>query len=203
MVELGADKMLELGLGDDSEEEGMEGGLHDWLEGVWPSLELEPPTEVPHIVPLKALFSERAVIRPEDDQRVLDQYFHSDELKAVSAPIISNDLMCRPDYNRDFRSIHLTKPTELDYELGDALEIFPSNDRDRVSEFLQNYSPDVGEHTVVKLHALAMDGDISLGALCTHVLDLFGKPSEHFLQQLATFEPDEEERKTQRWIPIS
>jgi hypothetical protein len=37
MVELGAAKMLELGLGDDSEEEEMDGGLHDWLEDVWPS----------------------------------------------------------------------------------------------------------------------------------------------------------------------
>ena len=37
---------------------------------------------------------------------------------------------------------------------------------------------------------------MSLGCLFTNVLDLFGKPSMHFMQQLATFETDEEERKT-------
>ena len=39
MEALGATKMLKLGLGDDSADEGLEQGLHDWLEDVWPALE--------------------------------------------------------------------------------------------------------------------------------------------------------------------
>jgi sulfite reductase alpha subunit-like flavoprotein len=194
MEELGAKKMLALGLGDDSADEGMEQGLHDWLEGVWAALEVPPPAEVPHIIPVKALFSEKAVIRPEDDHRALEQFFHSDDIKAVSVPVVSNEMMCRPDYNRDFRTIRVAKGSDLEYDLGDALEIFPRNDKEKVADFLHQYSSEFGETTVVKLHAFGIDGDISLGALFTYVLDLFGKPSKHFLQQLATFETDEEER---------
>lgn len=194
MEELGAKKILVLGAGDDSAEEGMEQGLHDWLDSAWPALELPPPAEVPHIIPVKALFSERAVIRPEDDQRALEQFFRSDEINAVSVPIVSNDMMCRPDYNRDFRTIRIAKGNDLNYELGDALEIFPHNDPESVTHFLDTYSSDFGDSTVVTLHAYGIDGDISLGALFTSVLDLFGKPTKHFLQQLATFETSEEER---------
>jgi len=196
LEELGAEKMLSLGMGDDSAEEGMEQGLHDWLEKVWPALEVPPPKEVPHIEPIKVLFSERAVLSPEDDKLALDQFFHSDDIHAKSVPIISNELMCRPDYSRDFRTIRIDQLNDLKYELGDALEIFPQNDPERVSKFLHEYSPDFGDHTVVKLHSWGINGDISLLALFTYVLDLFGKPSKHFLHQLATFETDAEEQKT-------
>ena len=194
LEELGAQKILPLGTGDDSAEEGMEQGLHDWLDQVWPALEVPPPKEVPHIEPIKVIFSERAVLSPEDDKRAIDQFFHSDGIHAKSAPIISNDLMCSPDYNRDFRTIRIDQG-DLKYELGDALEIFPQNDPEKVSQFLHEYSSDFGDHTVVKLHSWGINGDISLSALFTYVLDLFGKPSKHFLHQLATFETDAEEQK--------
>lgn len=48
----------------------------------------------------------------------------------------------------------------------------------------------------MKVHSWGINGDISLQALFTYVLDLFGKPSKHFLHQLATFETDAEEQKT-------
>ena len=196
MVALGAKSMIPIGLGDDSAEEGMEQGLIEWLDKVWPALELPPPEEVPHITPVDCSFSERAVIRPEDDQRMLEHFFHSDDIHAVSSAVLSNELMCRPDYNRDFRTIRFAKGSALEYNLGDALEIFPHNDPEKVANFLHDYSPDFGEHTVVKLHAWGMNGEISLGALFTYVLDLFGKPSKHFLHELSTFETDEEEKKT-------
>lgn len=193
LLALGAKKMLDMGQGDDAAEEGLDDGLHLWLDGVWPSLELPPPAEVPHITPISCAFSTRAIIRQEEDQRMLEQFFAGQH--AVSTSIVKNDLMCRPDYNRDFRTIRIAQSDQLGYELGDALEIFPQNDAEKVANFLHEYSSDFGDHTVVKLHAFGMDGEISLGALFTYVLDLFGKPTKHFLQELATFETDEEERK--------
>lgn len=194
MEELGAKKIINLGLGDDSADEGLESGLHDWLDEVWPALELKPPEEVPHITPIKVSFSSKAVIHAEADRNALSQFYQSDEIRAVHVPVISNELMCRPDYNRDFRCINIAKG-DLDYELGDALEIFPCNNQDKVTQFLQEYSPDFHDHTVVTVHSFGIDGDISLSALFTYVLDLFGPPSKHFLHQLATFESDEDERK--------
>jgi sulfite reductase alpha subunit-like flavoprotein len=198
MLALGAKKMLDVGYGDDSAEEGMEEGLHDWLAKVWPALEVPPPAEVPHITPVKVSFSQKAINNPDIDRHSLEQYFYSDAVQAVSLPVLSNKKMCREDYDRDFRTIRIScvgNNKTLSYELGDALEIFPRNDPNKVSDFLHAYSHDFDERTVVNLHAYGIDGEISLGALFTNVLDLFGKPSAHFMQQLATFETDEEEKK--------
>lgn len=195
LLELGAKKMLPLGLGDDSAEEGMETGLHDWLDGVWPALDVPPPAEVPHITPIKVEYSPKAISRPSDEERILHMYYQNDKIKARSVPILSNVKMCPEDYNRDFRTIRLNTGGEMGYELGDALEIFPSNDSERVAEFLHAYSNDFDGRTVVQIHDFGIDGEVSLGTLFTYVLDLFGKPSKHFMQQLATFETDEEERK--------
>jgi sulfite reductase (NADPH) flavoprotein alpha-component len=63
------------------------------------------------------------------------------------------------------------------------------------TSFLHAYSSDFDENTVVKIHDFGIDGEVSLGTLFTYILDLFGKPSKHFLQQLATFEKDESEKK--------
>lgn len=199
MVACGAKKMLDIGFGDDSAEEGLEEGLHDWLDQVWPALEVPPPAEVPHITPLKVSFSQRAINDPEVDRHSLEQYFYSDAVQAVSVPVLSNKKMCSEEYNRDFRTIRIScagSNRSLSYELGDALEIFPQNDPQKVSDFLHEYSHDFDERTVVTMHAYGIDGEISLGTLFINVLDVFGKPSMHFMQQLATFESDEEEKKT-------
>jgi sulfite reductase alpha subunit-like flavoprotein len=197
MLECGAKKMLDMGCGDDSAEEGLEVGLHEWLDQVWPALEVPAPKEVPHITPVKASFSQRAIANSDVDKHSLEQYFYSDSIQAVSVPVLSNKKLCSETYNRDFRTIRIScsgSNRTLSYGLGDALEIFPRNDPEKVSDFLHAYTHDFDERTVVTLHAFGIDGDISLGALFTNVLDLFGKPSMHFMQQLATFETSEEEK---------
>jgi len=195
MLELGAEKILDLGTGDDSAEEGLEEGLHDWLDAVWPALDVPPPAEVPHIMPINVEFSKKAMLLPEDDERMVHMYYQGDNMQAKSISVLKNEKVCREDYDRDFRVISLNTGDDVPYSLGDALEIFPQNDPTRVSEFLHEYTTDFDDRTVVKLHDFGIDGEISLGAVFTYVLDLFGKPSKHFLQQLATFESDEEERK--------
>ncbi len=196
MLELGAEKILSMGVGDDSAEEGLEEGLHDWLDVVWPALDVPPPAEVPHITPVKVEFSPKALLHPADEERVLHMYYNADGMRAKSVPILSNQKMCDEKYNRDFRTIRLNTGESMPYELGDALEIFPHNDPQKVAAFLHAYSPDFDERTVVKIHDFGIDGEVSLGTLFTYVLDLFGKPSKHFMQQLATFEKDDDEKNT-------
>ena len=198
LLRLGAQKMLGIGYGDDSAEEGMEEGLRNWLDQVWPVLEVPPPAEVPHITPVKVSFSQKAMVNTEADKRALEQYFYSDAVQAVSVPVLSNKKMCSNAHSRDFRTIRIScsgSNRTLSYQLGDALEIFPLNEPEKVSDFLDDYSPDFDERTVVTLHSFGIDGDISLGALFSSVLDLFGKPSMHFMKQLATFESDEDEKR--------
>ncbi|KAL3914603.1 MAG: hypothetical protein SGARI_000035 [Bacillariaceae sp.] len=195
MTELGAEQILSMGTGDDCAEDGLEEGLHAWLDQLWPVLDVPPPAVVPHIVPVKVEYSSKAILREAEEQKILHMYYQGDGIKAKSIPILSNIKMCDESYDRDFRTIRLNTGHDMTYELGDALEIFPQNDSEKVADFFQAYSKDFNESTVVKIHDFGIDGEVSLGTLFTHVLDLFGKPSKHFMQQLATFETNEKEKK--------
>lgn len=193
MLKLGAKCILPMGLGDDSCEDGLEEGLHHWLDGIWPALELQPPEEVPSISPVKLLFSNRAILSDEEDQKAISHYYDSLGAKAVS--ISATKPLSEQGHNRDFISFTVDICNKMTYELGDALEIFPVNDSSRVSEFLHAYSSEWDERTVVNLHAFGIRGEVSVGCLFTNVLDLFGKPTMHFMQQLATFEVNDEKRQ--------
>lgn len=157
------------------------------------ALELQPPAEVPHIVPVKLELSKRVTLNEEEDREAASQYFHS--IGAVNIPISDMKQLSKENHNRDFISFTLDIGDKLSYEIGDALEIFPVNDNTRVAEFLHTYSTEFDERTVVSLHTFGISREVSVGCLFTNVLDIFGKPTMHFLQQLATFEEDENTRK--------
>ncbi|KAL7522654.1 hypothetical protein ACHAWX_007353 [Stephanocyclus meneghinianus] len=193
MLRLGATSIHPTGLGDDSAEEGLDDGLHNWLDGIWPALKLQPPAEVPHIVPMKLEFSKRAILKDEEDRNAVSQYINS--FGASSVSICELKSLSEVGHNRDFISFTLDIKDKLSYELGDALEIFPVNDPIRVAEFLHAYSSEFDEHTVLHLsHTFGITGEVSIGCLFNNILDLFGKPTMHFLQQLATFEEDKDTR---------
>ncbi|KAL7553608.1 hypothetical protein ACHAWF_016914 [Thalassiosira exigua] len=194
MLRLGANRISAMGEGDDSSEEGLDEGLHLWLDNIWPALGLAAPSEVPHIHPVEMSFSKRAVIPSSEDEKSIGQYYGALHAKAI--PIEKLKALSEGGHNRDFYSFTLDADDSLVYEPGDTLEIFPSNDHEVVTKFLHEYSPDWDERTVIKLnHSFGVHGEISLGTLFTNILDLFGKPSIHFLQQLATFETDDETRQ--------
>jgi sulfite reductase alpha subunit-like flavoprotein len=194
MLRLGANRISAMGEGDDSSEEGLDEGLHLWLDNIWPALGLAAPSEVPHIHPVEMSFSKRAVIPSSEDEKSIGQYYGALHAKAI--PIEKFKALSEGGHNRDFYSFTLDADDSLVYEPGDTLEIFPTNDHVLVTKFLHEYSPDWDERTVIKLnHSFGVHGEISLGSLFTNILDLFGKPSIHFLQQLATFETDDETRQ--------
>jgi sulfite reductase (NADPH) flavoprotein alpha-component len=148
---------------------------------------------VPHIVPVKLEFSKRAILKDEEDQNAVSQYINS--IGAFSVSIGELKSISEVGHNRDFISFTLDIGDKLSYELGDALEIFPVNDPIRVAEFLHAYSSEFDEHTVLHLsHTFGITGEVSIGCLFNNILDLFGKPTMHFLQQLATFEEDKDTR---------
>ena len=193
MQRLGAKCISPMGLGDDSDEGGYEDGLQLWVEAIWPALGLNAPTEVPYISPVDCNFSKRAILPEYEDNQIVGQYHNLIGLTSVT--ILKKKLLSEEGHNRDFYSFTLDSK-ELAYEPGDTLEILPCNDYERVVSFLDEYTDDMDERTVIKLnHVFGISGEISLGALFTNILDIFGKPTKHFLQQLATFEDDIETRQ--------
>jgi sulfite reductase alpha subunit-like flavoprotein len=195
MLNLGAKCIHPLGEGDDScTEGGLEEGLHQWQQGIFPALGLQKPEEVPHITPVDLLFSKRVVLSELEDKHAVERYYESIGTKEVRISCVER--LSEEGHNRDFITFTLqTGSKGLSYELGDSLEIFPKNDEAEVGNFLHEYS-DWDERTVLKLsHAFGVHGEISIGAVFTNMLDIFGKPNMSFLQKLATFEEDAEKRK--------
>lgn len=143
-------------------------------------------------MPVKLELSKRAILKDEEDHDAASQYFGS--IGASNITIKDIKQLSEEGHNRDFISFTLGIGDELSYELGDALEIFPENDNARVAEFLHEYSSDFDERTVLSLHHFGISREVSVGCLFTNILDIFGKPTMHFLQQLATFEEDENVR---------
>lgn len=196
LLKLGAECIHHLGEGDDaSAEGGLEEGLQQWEEGIFPALGLKKPEEVPHIVPVDLLFSKRALISEPEDDYAISGYYESIGAKKVCCT--SWKRLSEEGHNRDFISLTLqTGDSGMSYELGDSLEIFPTNDEARVNDFLSSYSTEFDERSVIKLrHAFGLHGEVSIGAIFTHVLDIFGKPNKSFLSKLATFEADPEKRE--------
>ena len=148
---------------------------------------------MPHILPVKLEYSKRAILKDEEDNYAASQYFNSIGASNIRVSAITQ--LSEKGHNRDFISFTLDIGDELNYELGDALEIYPVNDHTRVSEFLNAYSSEFDERTVLHVHNFGISREVSVGCLFTNVLDLFGKPTMHFLQQLATFEEDENVRR--------
>jgi sulfite reductase alpha subunit-like flavoprotein len=118
MLEWGAKKMLDMGCGDDSPEKGMEAGLHERRDQVlrfW-----------------KFLLKKKFLTSPQSKYPLLG-------VQAVSVQVLSNKKKCSETYNRDFLTLPISSSgsnRSLAYRLGDALEIFPQNDPQRVSDFL-------------------------------------------------------------------
>eukprot|EP00985_Skeletonema_marinoi_P025017 scaffold17936_cov111-Skeletonema_marinoi.AAC.1 len=196
MLKLGAKCIHPLGEGDDScADEGLAEGLHQWQQGIFPALGLPKPEEVPHIMPVDLLFSKRVVLSELEDSHAIEQYYESIDTKEVRISRVEH--LSEEGHNRDFIAFTLqTGSKDLSYELGDSLEIFPKNKEEDVINFLQEFSTEWDERTVIRLsHAFGVHGEISIGAVFTNVLDIFGKPNMSFLQKLATFEEDADKRK--------
>lgn len=195
MLNLGAKCIYPLGEGDDSCAEGLEEGLQQWQEGIFPALGLQKPAEVPHITPVDLLFSKRVVLSEVEDKHAVERYYESIDAKEVRLSSLAH--ISEEGHNRDFITFTFqTGSKNLSYSLGDSLEIFPKNDEAVVGSFLHEYSTEWDERTVLELsHAFGVHGKISIGAVFTNMLDIFGKPNMAFLQKLATFEEDAEKRK--------
>eukprot|EP00956_Cyclotella_meneghiniana_P000944 scaffold1128_cov25-Cyclotella_meneghiniana.AAC.3 len=145
MLRLGAESLTSLGLGDDSAQDGFGEGLHAWLDDIWPALDLSQPNEVPHILPVDLKLSKRAILKDEEDQDALAQYFEF--VGSTNLCISDIKQLSEEGHNRDFISFTFDIGDKLSYELGDSLEIFPVNDPARVAEFLHSYSSDFDERT--------------------------------------------------------
>jgi len=187
MLELGAERLLEMGIGDDRDEEKWETGFLKWLPKLW--LTLKAP-------------------EPEDDGRPKDPLFevkyhdmaavHTSPIVPPGAQLLSvveNKRMTPAGYERDIRHVALSKDgVDFPFDLGDAVAIYPENLPQDVDEALQFLSLDGNRVISVKCsenvserHRRAFDRRVTVRQVLTNMLDLFGRPSRSFCADLARF----------------
>merc|ERR1719382_991352 len=135
MTELGAVPLMDMGIGDDKDEDKFETGFEQWLPS-WVET-VNAPADPAENEPPKPLFR-------------LDPVESGDALSRVKAPAATRNLavgfnkrISPADYEYSIRHIQILDPDNtLPYLLGDALAVHWRNDATRVSEFLKAYGLD-------------------------------------------------------------
>ena len=194
--ELGGQRMLKRGVGDDRDEDRYYTGWEAWLPELWkvlgaPALPLSQDIPAPSYrvdaspgTLGKPPVSDDDIIPPGANRLTL---------------LMNNVLTGDAKYDRDIRHYEFKiEGTNVSYKTGESLAIWPRNPEDKVLEFCQMMGFDPAQN----LRVLPLDGarnwcptELSVRQLFSHVLDIFGKPNRKFYQTLALFAKDEGEKK--------
>ncbi|KAL3915101.1 MAG: hypothetical protein SGILL_005803, partial [Bacillariaceae sp.] len=187
---MGADRLIDVGLGDDQNPELYRGELDRWLESLLPKLfdgkgstprasQLDPP---------EPMF--RLSVAPgkhRSDFQPLPPNYHFVSLESVES-VVSDG------YNRPAAIFTFDlQNTGLSYDVGDHLALLPRNPNTVVDRILGLYAPEVTADCVLSVEAVDRLGEcpfpttLTARELLTQYLDLLGRPSRSFLKQLYLF----------------
>jgi len=188
MLELGAKSVLEMGIGDDRDEDKWETGFIAWLPKFWAAIKAPEPQDdgspKPPLFEIK--YHEGAALAPSQIVPPGTQLLTIEE----------NKRMTPSEYERDIRHFSLsTEGIDFPFDLGDAVAIYPENLDDDVEEALnfldlegnkvitvKCISPNVSER-----HRRAFEQRVIVRQILSTMLDLFGRPSKSFCNDLARF----------------
>jgi sulfite reductase alpha subunit-like flavoprotein len=195
LKDLGAVRVLDMGIGDDKDEDKFETGFSEWLpkwieevQAPPDPKENDPPAPLFHLQPAEARDALETLSRPPRTKRLQVGF---------------NKRISPADYEYSIRHIQFLDPdNKLPYLLGDALAIHWANDKGRVRQFLADYgldgdevfsaTPLAGVNAGVKAERL--DSAFRVDALFTDMLDIFGRPSKNFLKELSKVAPPGSDR---------
>jgi len=185
LKELGATSIMDMGIGNDKDEDKFETGFAEWLPSWVEEVQAPPdPRENDPPAPLFHLEAAQAkdaveLSRPARTRRLLVGF---------------NKRISPPDYEYSIRHIQVLDPEHtLPYLLGDALTVHWTNDEARTRAFLEAYGLDADVcYTARALEGVAsgvkgerLDGSFRVLSLFAEMLDIFGRPSKNFLKDLS------------------
>ncbi|KAK9271840.1 hypothetical protein L1049_002205 [Liquidambar formosana] len=190
---LGATAIVERGLGDDQHPSGYEGALDPWLSSLWNMLNQLNPKFFPEgpdfVVPdIKLVDQPKVRITYHDVDKVHSHFSTVSELKCIEMQIeralsmspgrfyhdknrpdcllrmIKNHPLTRADCGKDVRHFEFEAlSSAIDYEVGDVLEVLPSQSPAAVDAFIQrcNLNPE----SFITVHPREMENNL----LDTHI----------------------------------
>jgi len=196
MRELGADRVLEMGVGDDRDEEKWETGFNKWLPDFWKASKASEPSDDGS--PKTPLYD---LTRHDDCKLVPTQICPPG---AALLPVIENRQMTPSDYERDIRHFAVsTKNIDFPFDLGDAVAMYYQNLGGEVDEALKHfgyngdqcYTVTCVSDNVSDRARKAFQQRTTVRQILTEMLDLFGRPSKSFCVDLARYANNAEKKQ--------
>jgi sulfite reductase alpha subunit-like flavoprotein len=197
LEELGGERVLDMGIGDDRDEDKWETGFSKWLPEFWKVVKAAEPKDDGS--PKAPLFSitihEGAALAPK-------------QICPPGATLLEvgeNKQLTPKDYERDIRHFSLKMDgIDFPFDLGDAVAVYYENLKEDVDAALEWFGLE-GDNVVTVTcvsdnvsdrHRSAFQERRSVRQILTEMLDLFGRPSKSFCANLARFATSSAERKT-------
>jgi len=181
-AELGAQRVVPLGIGDDGEEDKFETGFNNWIPSVWSKLGTKTPES--------RLFD--PVISVQYSGSHAEEWHWKD-----SSPVKSKSGSVRitpASHSRNF--VTIVWESNLPYRIGDSLGLYPDNNKSEVDSFLEWYGLKPSDIVTIENRGTRhLPEVITISDLFSKVLDVFGKPSRRFYQALAHFATSPQEKE--------
>uniref|UniRef100_A0A453HVR7 NADPH-dependent diflavin oxidoreductase 1 n=1 Tax=Aegilops tauschii subsp. strangulata TaxID=200361 RepID=A0A453HVR7_AEGTS len=178
LLQLGAEIIIEIGLGDDQHPSGYEGALDPWLLSLWESLNKANPSLLPRITDIinpnlnylgdskiEVIYYSCNDAPPDsvvsDSKKLIERArlmspalkFHSDGEPQYMLKMVTNQRLTKEDYEKDVRHFELEDPSSaISYQVGDALEILPSQNPSAVNAFIERCNLDPDSYITIMSH---------------------------------------------------
>eukprot|EP00928_Gymnodinium_smaydae_P030133 TRINITY_DN2247_c0_g1_i2.p1 TRINITY_DN2247_c0_g1~~TRINITY_DN2247_c0_g1_i2.p1 ORF type:complete len:1896 (+),score=381.74 TRINITY_DN2247_c0_g1_i2:84-5690(+) len=194
--ELGGNRILKRGVGDDRDEDRYFTGWDAWVPELWTALGLPQTPLTREVRPAcyRIDFSPgKADSPPVEDSDIVPP--GATKLVMRTNRLLSAEAM---GYDRDIRHYEFDiKDTGVSYNCGESLAVWPRNPVSKVEELCTALGFDAGQ----QLRVVPQEGarnwcpeELSVRQLFSHVLDVFGKPNRKFFDSLSLFAKDEKDR---------
>jgi sulfite reductase alpha subunit-like flavoprotein len=188
LEDIGAERIIEVGLGDDQSPELYRGEMDRWMETLLPKLFGKNSAGASWLDPPEPLF--RLSLAPgkhSPDFFPLPPNYHFITLESVQSVVT-------PGYSRPAAIFTFDlEDTGMEYDVGDHLALLPRNPEEVVDRVLSLYAPQIHAWDVIAVETVDRLGDspfpsaLTARELLTQYLDLCGRPSRTFLKQLFLF----------------
>ncbi|KAH7657685.1 Flavin reductase (NADPH) protein [Dioscorea alata] len=231
LLDLGATPIIEKGLGDDQHRSGYEGALDPWLSSLWSALNQTFPTIISsdsesvlsQIGTLdQAKFqiiyhgsdnvqqSSSIMEDYNNNEKVIEEarlmsparYSHDDSRPHHFLKMIVNQRLTQVDYERDVRHFEFeAHSSSIDYQVGDVLEILPSQDLVAVDAFIQRCHLDPECYITVQPKSVDkrlndVVGPVKLRTFVALTMDIASaSPRRYFFEVMSFFATAEHEKE--------